>query len=205
MSENKSEKKLENFFEKQEYLHIKKINSIKSEYKINTSLKDFLAQNAQGSYKVIWRAMNELKFGYYNRENSGDFTFYDNKVPNEKYLINLRLFNENEEIMIQKNGSQYTARIIKDNMDETGSAKKVRVVDDVSTLFGERADRNLQFGIFVKLKETGRKISMIIPTSDNAKYYALVTRSYITFDEKTGQAGYGYYRYLDIRPEVKQS
>lgn len=204
MNENKSEKKLENFFEKQEYLHIKRINSIKSECKIKTSLKDFLAQNAQGSYKVIWRAMNELKFGYYNRENSGGFTFYDNKVPDEKYLINLRLFNEAEEIMIQKNGSQYTARIIKDEEVKSNEIGNARVVDDASTLFGERTDKNLQSGIFVKLTEKGRKISMVIPTSDNAKYYALVTRSYISSDEKTGQAGYGYYRYLDIRPEVKQ-
>lgn len=205
MNENKSEKKLENFFEKQEYLHIKRINSIKSECKIKTSLKDFLAQNAQGSYKVIWRAMNELKFGYYNRENSSSFTFYDNVVPDEKYLINLRLFNEVEEIMVQKSGSQYTVRIIKDEEVTSKETNNVQVVDDASTLFGERTDKNLQSSTFVKLKETGRKISMIIPTSDSAKYYALVTRSYITFDEKTGQAGYGYYRYLDIRPEVKQS
>ena len=205
MSENKSEKKLENFFEKQKYLQIKEINSIKSECKINTSLKDFLAQNAQGSYKVIWRAMNELKFGYYNRENSSSFTFYDNVVPDEKYLINLRLFNEVEEIMVQKSGSQYTVRIIKDEEVTSKETNNVQVVDDASTLFGERTDKNLQSSIFVKLKETGRKISMIIPTSDSAKYYALVTRSYITFDEKTGQAGYGYYRYLDIRPQVKQS
>lgn len=205
MNENKSEKKLENFFEKQEYLHIKRINSIKSECKIKTSLKDFLAQNAQGSYKVIWRAMNELKFGYYNRENSSSFTFYDNVVPDEKYLINLRLFNEVEEIMVQKSGSQYTVRIIKDEEVTSKETNNVQVVDDASTLFGERTDKNLQSSTFVKLKETGRKISMIIPTSDSAKYYALVTRSYITFDEKTGQAGYGYYRYLDIRPQVKQS
>lgn len=205
MNENKSEKKLENFFEKQEYLHIKRINSIKSECKIKTSLKDFLTQNAQGSYKVIWRAMNELKFGYYNRENSSSFTFYDNVVPDEKYLINLRLFNEVEEIMVQKSGSQYTVRIIKDEEVTSKETNNVQVVDDASTLFGERTDKNLQSSTFVKLKETGRKISMIIPTSDSAKYYALVTRSYITFDEKTGQAGYGYYRYLDIRPEVKQS
>lgn len=205
MNENKSEKKLENFFEKQEYLHIKRINSIKSECKIKTSLKDFLAQNAQGSYKVIWRAINELKFGYYNRENSSSFTFYDNVVPDEKYLINLRLFNEVEEIMVQKSGSQYTVRIIKDEEVTSKETNNVQVVDDASTLFGERTDKNLQSSTFVKLKETGRKISMIIPTSDSAKYYALVTRSYITFDEKTGQAGYGYYRYLDIRPQVKQS
>ena len=63
-------------------------------------------------------------------------------------------------------------------------------------------DKNINDN-FVKLQESGRKISLIIPSEDRAKYYALVTRSYITFDEKTGQAGIGYYRYLDIRPQVK--
>lgn len=196
--------KTENFFKEQEYLHINEINSIKYEEEIKISLKDFLAQKAQGCYKVIWRAVNELKFGYYNRENSGVFTFYDNIVPDEKYLLNLRLFNEDEEIMIRKDNFRCIARIIKDDADEqTEKVKKVQIVDDASTLFGERAKRQLASDIFVKLVEKGRKISMIIPTSDNAEYYALVTRSYITFDEKTGQAGYGYYRYLDIRPQVK--
>lgn len=79
----------------------------------------------------------------------------------------------------------------------------MQVIDDASILFGERInDSKIKDG-FAHLVESGRKISLIIPTNEQAKTYALVTRSYIDFDEKTGQAGIGYYRYLDIRPQTK--
>ena len=201
-----SENKLDNFFAKQGYLHVEKMYSLKKEEQTDKNLSEYLTEKAQGSYKVIWQAVNELKFGYYNYNNDGKFIFADGITPSEKYVMQIRLFNENEEILLQKDGGKYNVRIIQDKVNEKDEEmKEISVVDDASTLFGERTDSRINTKMFVRLVEKGRKISLTIPTEDTAKYYALVTRSYITFDTETGQAGYGYYRYLDIRPEVKQS
>lgn len=198
MSEDK------NFFAKQGYLQVENMYSLKKEEQTDKNLSEYLAEKAQGSYKVVWQAVNELKFGYYN--NNDKFIFEDNIVPQEKYVMQIRLFNNDEEILLQKDGGKYNVRIIKDSINrQTDEDEMVKVVDDASTLFGERTEIKIDTKGFVRLVEKGRKISLTIPTQDMAKYYALVTRSYITFDTETGQAGYGYYRYLDIRPEVKQS
>lgn len=199
-----NENKPDNFFAKQGYLHVEKMYSLKKEEQTDKNLSEYLTEKAQGSYKVIWQAVNELKFGYYN--NNDKFIFEDNIVPQEKYVMQIRLFNNDEEILLQKDGGKYNVRIIKDSINrQTDEDEMVKVVDDASTLFGERTEIKIDTKGFVRLVEKGRKISLTIPTQDTAKYYALVTRSYITFDTETGQAGYGYYRYLDIRPEVKQS
>ena len=199
-----NENKPDNFFAKQGYLHVEKMYSLKKEEQTDKNLSEYLAEKAQGSYKVVWQAVNELKFGYYN--NNDKFIFEDNIVPQEKYVMQIRLFNNDEEILLQKDGGKYNVRIIKDSINrQTDEDEMVKVVDDASTLFGERTEIKIDTKGFVRLVEKGRKISLTIPTEDTAKYYALVTRSYITFDTETGQAGYGYYRYLDIRPEVKQS
>lgn len=198
MSEDK------NFFAKQGYLQVENMYSLKKEEQTDKNLSEYLAEKAQGSYKVVWQAVNELKFGYYN--NNDKFIFEDNIVPQEKYVMQIRLFNNDEEILLQKDGGKYNVRIIKDSINrQTDEDEMVKVVDDASTLFGERMEIKIDTKGFVRLVEKGRKISLTIPTEDTAKYYALVTRSYITFDTETRQAGYGYYRYLDIRPEVKQS
>ena len=198
MSEDK------NFFAKQGYLQVENMYSLKKEEQTDKNLSEYLVEKAQGSYKVVWQAVNELKFGYYN--NNDKFIFEDTIVPQEKYVMQIRLFNNDEEILLQKDGGKYNVRIIKDSINrQTDEDEMVKVVDDASTLFGERTEIKIDTKGFVRLVEKGRKISLTIPTQDTAKYYALVTRSYITFDTETGQAGYGYYRYLDIRPEVKQS
>ena len=198
MSEDK------NFFAKQGYLQVENMYSLKKEEQTDKNLSEYLAEKAQGSYKVVWQAVNELKFGYYN--NNDKFIFADEITPSEKYGMHIRLFNNDEDILLQKDGGKYNVRIIKDSINrQTDEDEMVKVVDDASTLFGERTEIKIDTKGFVRLVEKGRKISLTIPTQDTAKYYALVTRSYITFDTETGQAGYGYYRYLDIRPEVKQS
>ena len=39
---------------------------------------------------------------------------------------------------------------------------------------------------------------MSVPVDEKASHYAVKTRSYITYDNDTNQAGFGYYRFLDI-------
>lgn len=198
---------LKNFFKEENYLDtVENRYCLRKDYTDINNIREFLSQNAKNSYKVFLRAFNEIKFGYYNLENSGEFSFPYGEEFEEKYILELRLFNENEEILLQKNDdmSSYKARIIIDDVDkDVKDIQKIITVDDASTLFGKRTIDNRINGDFVKLKESGRKISLTIPSEHRAEYYALITRSYITFDEKTGQAGISYYRYLDIKPEVK--
>ena len=50
----------------------------------------------------------------------------------------------------------------------------------------------------MKLEDAARKLKQILPQAEErAKYYGLVTRSYIGY-EATGQAGYADYRYVRI-------
>jgi hypothetical protein len=39
---------------------------------------------------------------------------------------------------------------------------------------------------------------MIVPVDELGEHYALKTRSYLSFDDETGQACFGYSRYLGI-------
>ena len=48
------------------------------------------------------------------------------------------------------------------------------------------------------MKKPLRQIKMTVPYSGDYKYYELVLRSYIDYNKETGQAGYAYYRYVNI-------
>ena len=207
---NEGKKNLkESFFKQENYLTVQEnIYSIKEEYTGIKNIQEFLNQYAKNQYKVVIHAVNEIKFGYYNLQADNKFIFADDKAIEEAYILQIRLFNPNEGILIKQDNDDidnntYIARIIKDSKENKEQKQLVQVIDDASVLFGERInDSKIKDG-FAHLVESGRKISLIIPTNEQAKAYALVTRSYIDFDEKTGQAGIGYYRYLDIRPQVK--
>lgn len=207
---NEGKKNLkESFFKQENYLTVQEnIYSIKEEYTGIKNIQEFLNQYAKNQYKVVIHAVNEIKFGYYNLQADNKFIFADDKASEEAYILQIRLFNPNEEILIKQDNDDidnntYIARIIKDSKENKEQKQLVQVIDDASVLFGERInDSKIKDG-FAHLVESGRKISLIIPTNEQAKMYVLVTRSYIDFDEKTGQAGIGYYRYLDIRPQEK--
>ena len=207
---NEGKKNLkESFFKQENYLTVQEnIYSIKEEYTGIKNIQEFLNQYAKNQYKVVIHAVNEIKFGYYNLQADNKFIFADDKAIEEAYILQIRLFNPNEGILIKQDNDDidnntYIARIIKDSKENKEQKQLVQVIDDASVLFGERInDSKIKDG-FAHLVESGRKISLIIPTNEQAKMYVLVTRSYIDFDEKTGQAGIGYYRYLDIRPQEK--
>lgn len=150
-----------------------------------------LALLQQGEYKVVAHFVNCVRFGYYK---NGQFIFADGASLEEKYLLQLRIFNNHEELYIQKRGADYYLQYIN---DESGT-KALLTVDSSSPFFGRRVAAALPEG-FVELWEAGRKIKLVLPVADVAEKYKLVTRSYIQYDEQTGQAGYAYYRWLDIR------
>ena len=179
-------------------LQTAKYRSSVNKYLSHDDLNTILQNEATGNYQFALRSVNAIKFGYY-KDNQFIFAKANDKIS-EKYLLTLRLFNESEEIFIQKINNSYHVRTIKDEkLPDKVEEHFIEAVDNSSRFFGERQG-NIENN-FVKIAETGRKMEFILPVNEEAKHYDLTTRSYITYDDQTGQAGYGYYRYVEIAAE----
>lgn len=162
------------------------------------------------AYQVIAHFDNSLKMGWLI---NGELTFSDSMSKLEdKYLQQLRAFNESEEVLIKKIGINtaekyhYWVRKIDDTfVDDT------EYIDSISTIFGKKmstvivdSDKLPKDYSFVSVYEPGRKIKLVFPVKNNeteSKTFCVTTRSYIGYDDKTGQAGYKYYRYVAIKAE----
>lgn len=176
-----------NFFD-EHVLDISQLCSVKIEKRL-VDIEEFLNQ-LKGSFKVVAFCDNEVKLG---RFIDGRFRFADDSELDLEFLQELHLFNNDQELLFKRSGLGFKLRSIEDNKGEV----KIQCVDIKSNFFGDRVEYNCDKG-FAKLLEEGRKIRLVIPTDVDAEHYALKTRSYITYDEQTGQAGFGYYRYIDI-------
>lgn len=153
-------------------------------------IEDGLAKLKDGEFQVAAWMVNELKLGYYE---NGRFCFADGSNLEEKYLLELRVFNKQQELHLIKNEDRLCASIITD-----GYGDDVKSVDSTSVMFGKREEAVQLPSGFAKLIEEGRKISLVIPAKESAEKYMLTTRSYITYHGVTGQAGYGYHRWVEI-------
>lgn len=180
-----------NFFNKKNVLETHSVHTTIKEFSREDSLMDILSQETRDDYTAIIFLVNEIRIG---RFEVGTFTFQDDFTIDERFIVEVRLFNENQEIYARKIGNKYYVRVLTDGKD----GDLVEVVDTKSNLFGDRdTNADLPEG-YVRLIEDGRKIKMIVPVNELGKHYALRTRSYISFDGETGQAGFGYSRYLGI-------
>lgn len=184
--------KAQNFFAQRPILQSHNITTAIQETIHHGTLDDILKETAQGQYKTAVFLVNEARFGRYD---ANGFTFADDSQLDEKYLLELRLFNETEEIYIRQINGKYLVRKITDNTD---SGTPTEAIDTESNLFGT-ADTNTALpNGYTCLAEQGRKIKMTIPTDTRSDHYALKTRSYIAYDRQTGQASIAYYRFVDI-------
>lgn len=147
----------------------------------------------QGEYKVIAYFYNEVKFG---RVAAGELTFADGKPLAAEYLLELRIFAPAAEYLIKRGENGFEAREI---VDGAADGQEIEYVDSVSNIFGDVKQQNQHQG-YAALWEEGRKIKLEVPVDTKAEHYALKTRSYITYDKDTMQAGFGYYRFLDVVP-----
>lgn len=131
-------------------------------------------------HRVIW-----------GRWTQGRLTFSDGTDLDEGLILEVRLFNDAEELHLRRTGSAYTGRYICDGEGTSGD-----FVDTSARIWGE-----LQSFVdgYAVLKDTKRFITLAIPADEQAKYYVLATRNYITIHEN-GQAGYGDYRFLAVAP-----
>lgn len=146
----------------------------------------------QTGYVVIWQ-IHGISWGKLQGEG---FSFSGDE-PKVELILELRVFNETAEIYLQKQGDKFIGRY---RNDESG--EDIEYVDSASRFWGSVGSSAMEeAGNFMTLVDRDRKLSMKIPSiGAKAKYYALVTRSYIGINKQTAQAGYTDYRFKDIIP-----
>lgn len=190
-------------------------------FPVQDSGKEYLQllqeQVTEGSvYTAMVVQKDKLLFGYFDGK---ELTLSADESPRDKYIVEIRLFNAKEELLLTHVKGAYRLRRFK---ELTEGAERVEYLDNTSRLFGEVVMTDVPYG-FVKLYETGRKISLTIPYMSAEQYYGirqqkakvepeqyywLITRSYIedvmpmegveNSDQHTGQSGYSCYRYVAI-------
>ncbi len=180
---------MDNFFAKEAAGRLAEHKTL-IETAIGVTLTDALTKLKGAEYKVVAHFVNCVRFGYYKQ---GSFYFADGCQLEENYLEQLRVFNMEAELYLQRQGNAFYLQYINDQQGAAG----VQAVDSSSQFFGHSVKGSFADG-FIKLWEAGRKISLLLPVAQQAEAYRLVTRSYVQYDEATGQAGYGAYRWLDI-------
>ena len=108
----------------------------------------------QGTYQVLIKYMNTLKFGSYEGREKV-FTFGNDRMSVEAlelpYLLQLRLFNADQEILIQREDGRYHIRVIQDEKGDD-----IEAVDSYSPLLGN-IKRKLQTRAYIVYDpETGQ-------------------------------------------------
>mgnify|MGYP000889481069 FL=1 len=138
---------------------------------------------------VVWQ-VHGITWG---RWQNGSLKLAGDAAKKCSLWLELRVFNEEEELHLKKSGDLWLGRWRKD-----GAGEATEYVDSISRFWGERVEAaDLPEG-YMKLEDAARKLKQILPQAEErAKYYGLVTRSYIGY-EATGQAGYADYRYVRI-------
>ena len=138
---------------------------------------------------VVWQ-VHGITWG---RWQNGSFKLAGDAAKKCSLWLELRVFNEEEELHLKKSGDMWLGRWRKD-----GAGEATEYVDSISRFWGEMVEAaDLPEG-YMKLEDAARKLKQILPQAEeHAKYYGLVTRSYIGY-EATGQAGYADYRYVRI-------
>ena len=138
---------------------------------------------------VVWQ-VHGITWG---RWQNGSLKLAGDAAKKCSLWLELRVFNEEEELHLKKSGDLWLGRWRKD-----GAGEATEYVDSISRFWGEMVEAaDLPEG-YMKLEDAARKLKQILPQAEeHAKYYGLVTRSYIGY-EATGQAGYADYRYVRI-------
>lgn len=138
---------------------------------------------------VVWQVHGIV----WGRWQNGSLKLADDAAKKCSLWLELRVFNEEEELHLKKSGDLWLGRWRKD-----GAGEATEYVDSISRFWGEMVEAaDLPEG-YMKLEDAARKLKQILPQAEeHAKYYGLVTRSYIGY-EATGQAGYADYRYVRI-------
>ena len=156
------------------------------EFATREQVDAYLVDVLDGEYwAVIW-AMDGVYFGKVTGNNI-DLAGAD--YP-KLFVLELRLFNQREEVQLYfESGSYYGRRLV------DGEGEQVKYADYAAWLYGVNENGVL----FDKDKKTRLVLPEGLPES---KHYNLLTRHYIEVNKETYQAGWGDFRYLDLVPAV---
>lgn len=136
---------------------------------------------------VAWQIQNII-WGKYDGEK-----LFSSAEITPQFWLECRIFNEIEELHLKRVENKFVGRYISEIDGE-----KNFYADSFSRFWGENSGAA---DGFIKLLDKQRKLYMEIPCAEkNSQWYGLLTRNYISSDEKTGLSGYSDYRFVAIEP-----
>ena len=135
---------------------------------------------------VAWQIQNII-WGKFDGEK-----LFSTAEVTPQFWLECRIFNDAEEIHLKRVENKLRGRYVTE-IEGAGDF----YADSFSRFWGER--KSAANG-FVKLCDNQRKLFMEIPCEKISKWYGLLTRNYISSDEKTGLSGYTDYRFVAIEP-----
>lgn len=152
-------------------------------------LENLLREKMNGNAIIVLWRMQGIVWGKWQ---NGQLSFAEKKEPQLEYLEELRVFNDMEEIHLQRFGDGYCGRYRKDENIQDGPDE---YMDSFSRFWGKR--ENISDG-YATLVDSSRKMRMVVPVEENAQWYGLQTRNYVGNDDNTGLSGYIDYRFVHI-------
>ncbi len=175
--------------------------------KIQTSKCTFLDCECQSTLESLMNLIRELLHGEANivvwqmqsivwgKWKDNQIIWTDDEKIFEKGWIEIRIFNENEEVHLYKDGNGLKGRYRSD----TGE-NDCEYVDSFARFWGSNEDSagKCKEG-FVCLEDKARKLKLEIPVTEaGEKWYGLLTRNYVEYNSINGQAGYTDFRFVAI-------
>ncbi len=171
-----------------------RVKQISSRISKKEDMEALLRENMAGDALVVLWLMHGIVWGKWK---GGALSLKpdENVTPEEaaasEYWQELRVFNEDEELHLRRVDDAFTGRYRRDEGQDGPNA----YVDSFSRLWGEK--QSIADG-YVTLVDSSRKLRLVVPTEDDARWYGLQTRNYIGSDEDTGLSGYIDYRFVHI-------
>lgn len=158
----------------------------------SSTLADFVNTITAPATVVVW-SMHQVLWGTWD---GTKIAFPESVEVNMEFATEVRVFSEIEELHVYKTKrGSWLGRKITDSEATTGIV--MDTVDSTARLLGDEV-RHIDAN-FIECKDSGRKISQIIPTPATAgDTYGLVTRNYVDYVAETGQATYSDYRFVAI-------
>lgn len=153
------------------------------------AIKDTVTKYIGSSAVIVVWQINQIAWG---KLSDGDIIFFEMNEWNIEFCQEMRVFNDNKEIQLVKNGNKLSGRLRID-----GSGDETVYVDSIAPMWGRAV--NFING-FTSLADEARKLHLNVPESiASGKRCGLVTRNYVVSDRATGLSGYGDYRFLALQ------
>lgn len=146
----------------------------------------------QRAFVVVWMH-HKVIWGLWT---GNQLEILENESIHEEYMLEFRVFNQQQEIRACNTGSFWEVRKITDS-STTDEGKAQEYIDSITPFLGDISE--CINDTFSKCSDKGRKIHQIIPFVNQKKgRIGLVTRNYLGYFDSTGQVSYTVSRYLDI-------